>query len=177
MTRVKALFVLFFFLTAAACGYHPGAGPMIPSDFGTVAVPIFVNSTSEPNIQTPITNAVIRELNQAGVLVVDTARADRILYGRILSYSNSSVSRTAAGGVSEYRLSAGISLILKDRSGKVLYQNPSAQLREEYFASGDLELNEQSESEALRAGAIDFAEDQVRHILDDITAGLGNDRL
>ncbi len=168
---------LLWSVSLAACGYHLGARPTPPSDFGTVAVPIFVNKSPEPNIQAAITAAVIRELNEAGVLVVDQDRADKILDGRIESYSNSSVARTAASTVSEYRLTVGISLVLKDRTGKVLYQNPSAQLREEYFASSILEQNEQAEAEALKSGAVDFAEDQVRHMLDEINAGLGNDHL
>jgi len=161
----------------AACGYHPGAGPVVPASFGTVAVPMFVNESSEPNIQAVITGALIEQLNQAGAMVVDKEEADKILEGHIISYSNSSVARTSASTVSEYRLSAIIHLVLKDRKGKILYENPSAQLREEYYASSILELNEQAESQALESGAVDFAEDEVRHMLDGINAGLGNDNL
>jgi outer membrane lipopolysaccharide assembly protein LptE/RlpB len=161
----------------AACGYHLGAGPDAPETFGTVAVPIFVNQSREPNVQSVITTAVIREFQQAGVSVVSLRLADKILEGRILSYGNRSVARTAASTVSEYRLSAVVSLILKDRKGRILFQNPAAQLREEYFASSILEQNEQAEAEALVSGAVDFAEDQVRHMIDGTTAGLGNDSL
>lgn len=177
MARIIAWLIAVGSLIFLGCGYHPGAGPLAPASFGTVAVPIFVNESSEPNIQAVITGAVILELNQAGVLVVNEDRADKVLEARILSYSNQSVARTAASTVSEYRLSAQISLVLKDRTGKVLYGNPSAQLREEYFASSILEQNEEAEAEALRSGAVDFAEDEVRHMLDEITSGLGNDRL
>jgi len=161
----------------AACGYHVGAGPLPPTDFGALAVPIFVNESSEPNVQTVITRAVIRELNRAGVRVVDPPRADKILEGRIVGYSNGSVSRTAASSVSEYRLSVAVQLTLKDREGKILFQNPSAQLREEYFASSILEQNEQAEAEALKSGAVDFAEDVVRHRLDQVNEGLSNEHL
>jgi outer membrane lipopolysaccharide assembly protein LptE/RlpB len=164
-------------LVMNACGYHMGAGPAAPASFGTVAVPILVNQSSEPNIQAVITHALIREFNQAGVLVVGIDRADRILEGLIRSYSNRSMARTAGSTVSEYRLSVLIDLELKDRKGKIFYQNASAQLREEYYASPILEQNEIAEAEALKSGAIDFAQDQVRYILDGINSGLGNDRL
>ncbi|MEK6775701.1 MAG: LptE family protein [bacterium] len=177
MDMIKRILILCCFTALTACGYHLGAGPKAPASFGTVAVPIFVNESAEPNIQAVITGALIRELSQAGVMVVDEARADKVLTGRITGYSNGSVARSAASTVSEYRLSATISLVLKDRAGKVLYQNPSAQLREEYFASSILEQNEQAEAEALQSGALDFAEDQVRHMLDEVNTGLGNDRL
>ncbi|NOY52169.1 MAG: LptE family protein [Deltaproteobacteria bacterium] len=159
------------------CGYHPGAGPLSPTAFGTVAVPIFVNESSEPNIQTVITRAVIREFNRAGVLVVEKPRADKILEGRIVGYSNGSVSRTAASTVSEYRLSVIVQLTLKNREGKILFRHPSAQLREEYFASSILEQNEQAEAKALKSGAVDFAEDVVRHLLDQVNEGLSNENL
>ncbi len=168
---------MFLVIAMMACSYHLGAGPKVPASFGTVAVPIFVNESTEPNIQAVITGAIIHELNQSGVMVVGVEKAEKILEGRIGSYSNSSVARTAASTVSEYRLSVGVSLILKDRAGKILYQNPSAQLREEYFASTIIEQNEQAEAEALRSGAVDFAEDEVRHMLDGINTGLGNDNL
>jgi outer membrane lipopolysaccharide assembly protein LptE/RlpB len=174
---MKTFSILFSILVISSCGYHLGAGPSRPSDFGTVAVPIFVNESPEPKIQSVITGAMIQELAQAGVLVVNEAQADKVLTGRIVSYSNQSVARSAASTVSEYRLAVGISLDLKNREGEILYQNPSAQLREEYFASSTLEENEQAEAEALQSGAVDFAEDEVRHILDGISIGLGNDRL
>ncbi len=177
MGRRKPFWNIVVFLGFAACGYHLGAGPEAPETFGTVAVPIFVNQSGEPNIQSVITTAVIRELQQAGVAVVTPRLADKILEGRILSYGNRSVARTAASTVSEYRLSAIVSLTLKDRKGRILFQNPAAQLREEYFASSILEQNEQAEAQALISGAVDFAEDQVRHMIDGTTAGLGNDRL
>jgi len=174
--RVIIPILLGGLLLLAAC-YHPGAGPLPPTDFGTVAVPIFVNDSPEPNIQTVITRAVIRELNRAGVLVVERPRADKILEGRIIGYSNGSVARTAASTVSEYRLSVRIQLTLKDREGKVLFQNSSEQLRETYFASSILEQNEQAEADALKSGAVDFAEDLVRHLLDRVNEGLNNGNL
>ncbi len=173
----KHLWGVLVFVAMAACGYHLGAGPEAPETFGTVAVPIFINQSGEPHIQSVITTAVIRELQQAGVSVVSPKLADKILEGRIRSYGNRSVARTAASTVREYRLSAVVSLILKDRKGRILFQNPAAQLREEYFASSILEQNEQAEAEALVSGAVDFAEDQVRHMIDGTTAGLGNDSL
>ena len=162
---------------SSACGYRMGAGLEAPRSFGTIAVPIFINESPEPKIQAVITRAVIQELNQTGILVVDESQAEKVLVGRILGYSNSSVARTAASTVSEYRLSVNISLSLENKKGEILYQNKSAQLREEYFASSILEQNEQAEAEALQSGAVDFAEDQVRYMLDDINTGLGNDRL
>jgi outer membrane lipopolysaccharide assembly protein LptE/RlpB len=177
MTKIKIILIMFCVIEMMACGYHLGAGPTTPASFGTVAVPIFVNASTEPNIQAVITGAVIRELNQSGVIVVGVDEAEKILEGRISSYSNNSVARTIASTVSEFRLSVGISLVLRDREGKVLYQNDSVQLREEYYASTILEQNEQAEAEALRSGAVDFAEDEVRHILDGINTGFGNDNL
>ncbi|OIP63358.1 MAG: hypothetical protein CO150_02480 [Nitrospirae bacterium CG_4_9_14_3_um_filter_53_35] len=177
MNIFKRILIFSCALVMTACGYHLGAGPKAPASFGTVAVPIFVNESSEPNIQALITGALIREFNRAGVMIVNEDRAGKILTGRISGYSNTSVARSAAGTVSEYRLSVDINLVLKDRAGKILYQNPAAQLREEYFASGILEQNEQAEAEALQSGVLDFAEDEVRHMLDAVNTGLGNDRL
>lgn len=175
---VKKMMILMLMVCGiVSCRYHLGAGPAPPSSFGTVAVPIFVNQSTEPNIQTVITKAIIHEFNRAGVMVVKEGLADKVLSGRVLSYSNASVARTAASSVSEYRLSVSLHLTLKDESGRMLYDNPSVQLREEYFASSILEQNEQAEAEALRIGSIDMAEDEVRHMLDEIFLGLGNDNL
>ncbi|MDX1762786.1 MAG: LptE family protein [bacterium] len=171
------LCLLFALLTLTACGYRMGAAPETPTTFGTLAVPIFVNLSPEPNIQAVITGALIREFHQAGVLIVGLDQADKILEGRVLGYTNRSLARTAASTVSEYRLLVMVDLVVKDRAGKILFRNPSAQLREEYFASAVLEENEIAEAEALKSGAVDFAQDQVRHILDGISAGLGNERL
>src|SRR4029453_8442639 len=65
-------------LTLGACGYSFQGS--LPSHVKTVAVPVFVNRTQEPAVESTITAAVVDALTRTGRLkVVPVAEADSIL--------------------------------------------------------------------------------------------------
>ncbi len=101
--RVVALAVAI--LGLGACGYSFRG--TLPSHIHTVAVPIFLNRTQEPGVDSIITKAVVQEFSTNGRLrVVRPAEADAILDGEIMSYSVSPIAYDQVLNIQIYRLVA-----------------------------------------------------------------------
>ncbi|MCI0546424.1 MAG: penicillin-binding protein activator LpoB [Candidatus Rokubacteria bacterium] len=84
-------------LVAAGCGYSLSGS--LPPHIKTVAVPVLKNTTQQPGIEGPITNAIANALTQSGrVRVVDVGSADAVLEGEIIGYqvTNLAVDRNLA---------------------------------------------------------------------------------
>ncbi len=95
----------------------------VPPGLNSVAIPTFKNQTFEPGIEVPFTQAFLREFIQdRRVNVVDRAEADSVLEGIIKYFSIYSVSYDKSGFVMEYQTNVILDLTLKDRTGKVLWE-------------------------------------------------------
>ena len=76
-------------LFLSACGYHlAGTQNTLPPHLKTVAIPVFKNISTEPEIHRDLTN-VIREsfITDGRLKVVDPSKADLVMRG-ILNYYN-----------------------------------------------------------------------------------------
>jgi len=106
------------------CGYQMvGKGTHVPPGLNSIAIPTFKNQTFEPGIEVPFTQAFLREFIQdRRVNVVDRAEADSVFEGIIKYFSIYSVSYDKSGFVIEYQTNVILDLTLKDRTGKVLWE-------------------------------------------------------
>jgi outer membrane lipopolysaccharide assembly protein LptE/RlpB len=105
------------------CGYQMvGKETHVPPGLNSIAIPTFKNQTFEPGIEVPFTQALLREfILDKRVNVVDRAEADSVLEGVVTFFRMESVSYDNSGFVSEYQATVMLDLILKDRTGKVLW--------------------------------------------------------
>ena len=95
----------------------------VPPGLASVAIPTFKNQTFEPGIEIPFTQSFLREFIQdRRVNVVNRAEADSVLEGIIKYFSIYSVSYDSSGFVLEYQTNVILDLTLKDRTGKVLWE-------------------------------------------------------
>jgi outer membrane lipopolysaccharide assembly protein LptE/RlpB len=163
--------LLLFLLLSPACGYHTaGHGGQLPESVKTIAIPAFKNETPTYRIEQLLTAAVFREfttrthyriLNNAG------EDADATLTGTVLSIAFSPLAYdTATGRAASVLVVVSMKVSLADRSGKVLYQNPSYVFREQYEVSQDLNTFFQEDSPASRRLSQDFARTLVSNILE-----------
>jgi outer membrane lipopolysaccharide assembly protein LptE/RlpB len=108
----------------AACGYRMvGKETHVPPGLNSVAVPTFKNRTYEPGIEVPFTQAFLKEfILDRRVNVVDRAQADSLLEGIITDFKIYSVSYDRSGLVLVYQTTVTLDLTLKDRTGKVLWE-------------------------------------------------------
>lgn len=173
-TRNSVLLSLLLLLTfsgSPGCGYHTvGHTVQLPENVKTIAIPAFKNETLTYRVEQMLTAAVVREfttrthyriLNNAG------EDADATLIGTVASTVATPLTYdTATGRAASVLIVVSMRVTLTDRSGKVLYQNPSYVFREQYEVSQDLASFFEEDTPAYRRLSEDFARTLVSNILE-----------
>ncbi len=171
--RYACLFVVCVGLTVAGagCRYHTaGHSVQLPENVKTIAVPAFVNETSTYRLEQLLTSSVVREFTTRThyhILNDPGEAADATLRGTVLSTSSSPLTyNSTTGQAASVLVVVSMKVVLTDRQGKVLYQNPSYLFREQYEVSQDLASFFEEDSPAFRRLSQDFARTLVSNILE-----------
>ena len=156
---------------ATGCGYHTaGHAVQLPENVRTIAVPAFVNESSNYRIEQMLTASVVREfVTRTHYHILNTAgdAADATLRGTVISTSASPLTyNTSTGQAASVLVVVSMRVSLTDRQGKVLYQNPSYVFREQYEVSQDLASFFEEDSPAFRRLSQDFARTLVSNIME-----------
>jgi hypothetical protein len=140
------------------CGYSVGMGGNLPSHIKTVAVPIFVNSTQQPAVESVITAAVINAFVTSGRLkVVSVKEADSILEGDIIGYNLDSIAFNPQINVTEYRLRVRVNILFRDvRQGTTLWKQDGLEQWADFRVQGQVSETLAREDVAARQAAIDI---------------------
>ncbi len=152
------------------CGYHTaGHANLLPSDLRTIAVPAFVNQTQTYKIEQTLTASVVQEfVTRTGYHITqDPKSADATLHGTVLStYTTPLTYDTKTGRASSILVIVSMDVSLKDRQGRVLYQNPSYTFREQYQVSQELSSFFEEDSPAFQRLSKEFARTLVSNVLE-----------
>jgi hypothetical protein len=123
----------------------------VPPGLNSVAVPTFKNRTYEPGIEVPFTQAFLNEfILDRRVNVVNRAQADSLLEGVITDFKIYSVSYDRSGYVLEYQTNVILDLTLKDRTGKVLWEEKNFSEIQWFRASSNILTNEANKAAAIQ---------------------------
>jgi outer membrane lipopolysaccharide assembly protein LptE/RlpB len=169
-TLLSALVVLVP-LCCTACGYHTaGHAAALPSSVQTIAIPAFVNQTQTYKIEKRLTAAVVREMvtrTHYHILNEPSDSADATLRGTVITTSTSPLTYDSQSGrASSALVVVTARVILTDRQGKILYENPSYLFREEYQVSQELSSFFEEDSPALERLSREFAHTLVSNVLE-----------
>lgn len=153
--KTRALLLLLAVLLGG-CGYTVHG--TLPSHINTVAVPIFLNRTPEPAIESLVTRAVVEAFSTNGRLkVVSSGQADAILDGEIIGYSVSSIAFDRDANVRLYRLLVIVNLRMRDvRRNAVLFQQNDVREQADFRVQDAVSQTISREETALRAAAVDI---------------------
>ena len=143
-----------------ACGYKmTGKETHVPPGLSSIAIPTFKNKTFEPGIEIPFTQAFLNEFIQdRRVKVVSRAEADAILEGVVTDFTAYGVAYNRSGFVLQYRTSIVVNLSLKDRTGKVLWEENGWTENQWFRASSTGVTNEAAKQVAIQRTAGFMAE-------------------
>jgi outer membrane lipopolysaccharide assembly protein LptE/RlpB len=159
-------------LAATGCGYHTvGHTVALPPNVHTIAIPGFVSQSQTFRIEQRLTDAVVREFNARTQFHVihemKNEDADAILKGTVLSTSTTPLAYDSqTGRAASALVTVSMQVILTDRQGKVLFQNPSYLFHEQYELSRDLPNFFEEDSPAVDRLSRDFARALVANILE-----------
>lgn len=151
-------------MSITGCGYRVGS--LLPAEIKTVAIPMFVNSTPEPELEAILTNGIIREFIADGTLkVVEEANADTLLLGEIIDYRREPLRYSKTEVTREYRLIIAVKLIFKDlHRNEVMWENSRVEGETTFFVGTSL-----PESERLALpGAIELL---AHHVVEKVVEG------
>jgi hypothetical protein len=171
----RALLVLSFSLPfIAGCGYHTvGSATHLPPGLKTLAVPLFTTQTNANHTEIALTDAVLREFaarTRFHVVPSDASGspdADAVLHGTILKqYSAPLTYNTTTEQSSSYLITIVISVTIKDRDGRVLYENKNYTYREQYQATSNLPTFIQEDPAAMERLSRHFASQLVSDVLE-----------
>jgi outer membrane lipopolysaccharide assembly protein LptE/RlpB len=124
MVFLKKFLIIICMVLITGCGYQlVGKETHVPPGLNSIAIPTFKNETFEPGIEIPFTQAFLNEFIQdRRVKVVSRAEADAILTGVVTSFTAPGVAYDRSGFVLQYYIGVVVSVNLKDRTGKILWQ-------------------------------------------------------
>ena len=171
---LRRLLLVVFAMSLAAlcgCGYHAvGAATHLPPDAHTLAVPVFATHTEAYHTEVALTDAVIREFaarSQIRVTPSDSPDADVVLHGTILNETVAPLTyNTATQQSSSFQITLVVSVVVKDREGKVLYENKNYIFRGQYQSTTDLPTFLDESRSAVERISRDFARALVADVLE-----------
>ena len=152
-------------LVMAGCGYQLGSIKI--GENKKIAVPIFVNRTGKPDLETRVTNAVIAQMQIDGSykVVTDLSQADFVLLGELVSYSRDAVTFDRSDITQEYRTTLIAKLIFKDaKTDKIVWTSSRVQ-GEALFPRGS------DQAEAERASLPRVTQDLAKFIVEKVVDG------
>jgi len=168
MSRSVVLVVLLALLLSA-CGYRlQGRSDTLPGDVRSLYVELFRNDSYEPFLENAITNKVVERFARHDRLeiVEQPARAQGILGGRVVRYSNSAWSYDQDDRIAEYRSKMTVEAVLRRvDNGEVLWKG-SVSWQEEYPVSSDKTLQDDREQAAIQEISQRLADELFSHMID-----------
>ena len=153
---------LYFFVVVflfSSCGYHlSGYGSTLPPNIRTVSIPVFKNSSSEPNIQREVTDAVRRAFTSDGRLkVADAKKADLIMRGTLTDYQLRAVAFNSEDSAEEYIVRIGVQITAYNRIKKKIIFEQKFTTQWNYRATSNVVGSQLEKFLALREAFDDLA--------------------
>lgn len=164
-----ALVILLAVLSS--CGYRvAGKADLLPPSLKTVAIPAFSNATIRYKLTDVLPQAFAREFiaHTRYKVVTDPARADMVLTGAIITYTNNPTifdPKVQRNNVADLHVNMQITLTER-ATGRILYQRSAFEIKESFQISSDAnEFFEESEP-AIRRASERVAQNVVTAILE-----------
>jgi outer membrane lipopolysaccharide assembly protein LptE/RlpB len=123
----------------------------LPPGLTSIAIPTFSNQTLEPGIEVQFTQGFLREfINDRRVRVVGRGEADSVLEGVIKSFNIYSVAYDQSGLATEYQTTVIVDLVLRKKTGEVLWQEQDFTETRWYRTSLSVLLTESNKAAAIQ---------------------------
>jgi outer membrane lipopolysaccharide assembly protein LptE/RlpB len=134
------------------CGYHLiGRGSTLPEHLKTLSIPVFTNSSSQPEIHRELTSAVINAFITDGrVKVVRKGQSDMVINGQLTHYELKTLSFSTNNFAGDYIVELSVDVEVTDRVKNEPYLKQSLKTEWNYTATSDLVDTESARLVALK---------------------------
>jgi ABC-type uncharacterized transport system auxiliary subunit len=118
---MKKIILVFLFMMIS-CGYYSFKGSL-PPDVKTIAITVFNDRTSYPNIREILTNSLTNAFIFDNTLrVVDESQADLVISGTIQSIRQTAANVAKGEIVNEYKVTVSVKVkCVNTKTSKILY--------------------------------------------------------
>ena len=139
MRLCQSAVVIVLALLASGCGYAlAGRGNALPASIRVIGVPEFRSTSSVPDFDTALTDAVRIELQSKGnyTILPQAEGVDGLFIGTVTTVGLQPAAFTADNQVSRHVIVVTASVEFRDvTADRVIWANPSFQVRDEYQVS------------------------------------------
>lgn len=130
-----ACLLLLICCCVSGCGYRLAGDDGISSPLRgkTIAVPILVNKTYRPNLETILAGSLREQIawRSGGRNAAAAESADLILTGAVLTYTSTPISYSGDDRIKEYRATMSVEVSLVDRvSGEVMWKGTRSSVQD-----------------------------------------------
>jgi hypothetical protein len=155
MNRIRFSLIFCSLLAIAlllnGCGYHlVGTGSSLPPHLKTLSIPVFSNSSSEPEIHRELTSNIIDSFITDGRLkIVRKGDSDMVMKGTLYYYDLRAVSFSSSDFVSDYIVELGVDVVVIDKINDQPYIKNKFKTKWDYRATSDIVDTESARLAAL----------------------------
>ena len=151
MKSISFKFWLILFLFLNGCGYHLiGTGSTLPDHLKTLSIPVFTNSSSQPEIHRELTSAIINAFITDGrVKVVRKGQSDMVMKGNLIHYELKTLSFSANAFAGDYIVELGVDVEVTDRVKNKHFLKQNLRTEWNYTATSDIVDTESARLVAL----------------------------
>jgi hypothetical protein len=156
---IKKIWLFIICLLFSGCGYHlVGTGNTLPPYLKSISIPVFENTSSQPEIHRELTSIILRSfINDGRLKVAKKGDADLLMTGALTYYAT----RTAAFSSSEDLASdiiieLGIDVKVTDQVKNKIFLKQKLKTQWDYKSTDDI-----SDTETARLRALDDAYNEL----------------
>ena len=167
--KLRWLWPLLIGTVFSACGYQMTGlkSTNLPEHIQSLAIPVFENTSVEPTIQRPLTEATRRAfINDGRLQLAGEKRADLVMKGNITGYSIRAVAFDVNDIATEYWVYLKVTVRVTDRKKGTVHLNQNLTTQWDYRASSSVISSEASRQEALSQAYREFSLRVVSLLLD-----------
>lgn len=165
--RITVLGLILAILFLPGCGYRlVGSGGSLPSHIRTISIPVFKNTSSEPQIHRDLSAAIRDAFITDGRLKVVTRKPHLLLEGTLYSYEIRAIAFNKRDVATEYWVKFGVDIVVTDKVKGVVYLEKKYNNRWDYKVSENVVTSEAARKEALEEAYRDLADKLVTLIIE-----------
>ena len=161
-------FLAIYWLFFSGCGYRlVGTGNALLTHIKTIHIPVFENTSSQPEIHRQLTSFVLQSFISDGRLkIVKKDDADLIVEATLRYYNLRNVAFSSQDLVSDIIIELEIDLKVTDQVKNEIFIKKKLKQQWDYKSTPDLADTETARLEALDQAYIDFGNRLVSLIID-----------
>ena len=152
----------------SGCGYHlVGMGSSLPPHLKTISIPVFKNTSSQPEIHRELTSAVLEAFISDGRLkVAKKGNADLVMDATLVFYQKRNVSFGSQDLVSNIIVEVEIDLTITDQIKNKIFMKEKFKTQWDYKSTSDVAATERARLEAVDLAFQDLGRRLVSLLVD-----------